>query len=69
MENVVKSLAEVGADNLHCSPLTDVSCPAITEVYQIGEAWFLLSESTLKEITAISQWDVHGKKYLADNLP
>lgn len=49
MGNIVESLAEVEADNLHCSPLVDVSCCVITEVYKIGEAWFLLSESMLKE--------------------
>ena len=47
MGNRVESLAEVQVDNIHCSPLIHPANHAITEIYQIGQAWFVLGESIL----------------------
>lgn len=47
MERSVKRLAEVGVDNIHCSPPTYLASHAIIENYHIGQAWFPLHESVL----------------------
>ena len=47
MGDSVRSLAEVEVDNIHGSPLIYPAGHTIVESYQIGQAWFSLSESTL----------------------
>jgi len=43
----VKSLAEVKVYNIYCCPLIYPASDDITEGYQVGQAWFSYSESTL----------------------
>ena len=47
MADSVKSLAETEVDNIHGSSLIYLASHFIVESYQIGQAWFPLSESVL----------------------